>query len=321
MEKPFGTDLAVGARAERDAPQRLRRVADLPDRPLPRQGGGAEHPRAAVRERHVRAGLEPRPHRPRPDRRSGDALDRHAGELLRAHRRLPRHGRDAPVPGARLRRDGAADLARAEDAASPRRRRCSTRCRRCDPADVVRGQYEGYRDEHGVAPDSDTETFVAVRAQVDNWRWAACRSSCGRASAWPRAATCSRSPSASRRGACSRSTADFAAESFGSDHLTFELGDPGSISVNFLAKVPGPDDAARRGRDGLQLRRRLRRARAGARGLRAADPRRDDRRPHAVHDARTESSGCGRSRRPCSRTRRRCSPTRPAPGGPRPSTS
>ena len=33
---------------------------------------------------------------------------------------------------------------------------------------------------------------------------------------------------------------DFAAESFGCDHLTFELGDPGSISVNFLAKVPGP---------------------------------------------------------------------------------
>ena len=32
-----------------------------------------------------------------------------------------------------------------------------------DPADVVRGQYDGYRDEEGVAPDSDTETFVALR--------------------------------------------------------------------------------------------------------------------------------------------------------------
>ena len=40
------------------------------------------------------------------------------------------------------------------------------------PADVVRGQYDGYRDEEGVRPDSETETFVAVRAQVDNWRWA-----------------------------------------------------------------------------------------------------------------------------------------------------
>jgi glucose-6-phosphate 1-dehydrogenase len=40
-----------------------------------------------------------------------------------------------------------------------------------DPADVVRGQYLGYRDEPGVAPDSDTETFVAARVFIDNWRW------------------------------------------------------------------------------------------------------------------------------------------------------
>jgi glucose-6-phosphate 1-dehydrogenase len=36
---------------------------------------------------------------------------------------------------------------------------------------VVRGQYEGYRSEPGVAPDSQTETMVAVKAEVDNWRW------------------------------------------------------------------------------------------------------------------------------------------------------
>ena len=35
--------------------------------------------------------------------------------------------------------------------------------------------------------------------------------------------------------------ARFTAESFGCDHLTFELGDPGSISASFLAKVPGPE--------------------------------------------------------------------------------
>jgi glucose-6-phosphate 1-dehydrogenase len=39
--------------------------------------------------------------------------------------------------------------------------------RRC-----VRGQYEGYRQIDGVAPDSDTETFAALRLEVDNWRWA-----------------------------------------------------------------------------------------------------------------------------------------------------
>src|SRR6266436_247767 len=41
-----------------------------------------------------------------------------------------------------------------------------------DPQDVVRGQYEGYRAEKGMASDSETETFVALRAEVDNWRWA-----------------------------------------------------------------------------------------------------------------------------------------------------
>jgi glucose-6-phosphate 1-dehydrogenase len=40
------------------------------------------------------------------------------------------------------------------------------------PEDVVRGQYAGYRDTEGVRPDSATETYVAVRAYIDNWRWA-----------------------------------------------------------------------------------------------------------------------------------------------------
>ncbi len=40
-----------------------------------------------------------------------------------------------------------------------------------DPEQVVLGQYEGYRDEEGVADDSDVETFVALEAHVDNWRW------------------------------------------------------------------------------------------------------------------------------------------------------
>jgi glucose-6-phosphate 1-dehydrogenase len=44
--------------------------------------------------------------------------------------------------------------------------------RTLDPDDLVRGQYEGYRDEEGVAPDSDVETYAAVRLHVDSWRWA-----------------------------------------------------------------------------------------------------------------------------------------------------
>ncbi len=40
------------------------------------------------------------------------------------------------------------------------------------PDAVVRGQYVGYREEPGVAADSDTETFTAVRLELDSWRWA-----------------------------------------------------------------------------------------------------------------------------------------------------
>ncbi len=40
------------------------------------------------------------------------------------------------------------------------------------PTDVVRGQYSGYRAEEGVDPESDTETFIALKCSIDNWRWA-----------------------------------------------------------------------------------------------------------------------------------------------------
>lgn len=39
------------------------------------------------------------------------------------------------------------------------------------PADLIRGQYEGYRNEAGVAKDSDVETFCALRLFIDSWRW------------------------------------------------------------------------------------------------------------------------------------------------------
>ncbi|HEX3546501.1 MAG TPA: glucose-6-phosphate dehydrogenase [Mycobacterium sp.] len=40
-----------------------------------------------------------------------------------------------------------------------------------DPAHYVRGQYDGYRSITGVQPDSQTETFAALRLEIDNWRW------------------------------------------------------------------------------------------------------------------------------------------------------
>jgi glucose-6-phosphate 1-dehydrogenase len=41
-----------------------------------------------------------------------------------------------------------------------------------DPAHYVRGQYDGYREIDGVAADSTTETYAAVRLEIENWRWA-----------------------------------------------------------------------------------------------------------------------------------------------------
>ena len=40
-----------------------------------------------------------------------------------------------------------------------------------DPSHVVRGQFRGYRSEPGVAPDSKVETFVALRLEINSWRW------------------------------------------------------------------------------------------------------------------------------------------------------
>jgi glucose-6-phosphate 1-dehydrogenase len=40
-----------------------------------------------------------------------------------------------------------------------------------DPAHYVRGQYDGYRSIDGVAPDSTTETYAALRLEIENWRW------------------------------------------------------------------------------------------------------------------------------------------------------
>jgi len=109
-----------------------------------------------------------------------------------------------------------------------------------DPAAVVRGQYDGYRDEPGVAPDSNTETFVALRAGVENWRWDGVPFylRTGKRMAQDRhilTIAFSQPPRSMFPLDC-----DQIAESFGHDHLTFELGDPGSISASFLAKVPGP---------------------------------------------------------------------------------
>jgi glucose-6-phosphate 1-dehydrogenase len=107
-----------------------------------------------------------------------------------------------------------------------------------DPAHVVRGQYDGYLEERGVAPDSQTETFVALRAEVENTRWKGV-------------------PFYLRTGKClaeSRQVITIGfdepvmrlfpmskkAPEWRGNKLVVDFADPGSIHAHFLAKEPGP---------------------------------------------------------------------------------
>jgi glucose-6-phosphate 1-dehydrogenase len=60
----------------------------------------------------------------------------------------------------------------APDAIRQERSQLIQAIRPLDRSSVVRGQFRGYRDEPGVAPDSGVETYVAARLAIDTWRWA-----------------------------------------------------------------------------------------------------------------------------------------------------
>ena len=108
-----------------------------------------------------------------------------------------------------------------------------------EPSKVVRGQYMGYRNEPGVAPDSQTETFIAMKMEIDNWRWAGVpfylRS--GKSMAQRRQTvtlglkepTLRMFPNVAHLPAGERR-----------NEIVIDFDDPGWIGVRFLAKQPGP---------------------------------------------------------------------------------
>jgi glucose-6-phosphate 1-dehydrogenase len=106
--------------------------------------------------------------------------------------------------------------------------------------DIVRGQYEGYLHEDGVATDSQTETFVAGRVMIDNWRWAGVpfffRTGKRLAEGRRVLTVAFKQPPLALFDRSAVPTVDMHA-----NHLTFDLADNGSISASFLAKTPGPD--------------------------------------------------------------------------------
>jgi glucose-6-phosphate 1-dehydrogenase len=111
-----------------------------------------------------------------------------------------------------------------------------------DVRHVVRGQYAGYRTSPGVRADSDTETMVAVRVEVDNWRWHGV----------PFYLRSGKSLVASRQlvtlGFHAPPLRMFPAHRRDApmgrvNEIVIDFADPGSIKIEFLAKKPGPEMA------------------------------------------------------------------------------
>ena len=159
-----------------------------------------------------------------------------------------------------------------------------------EPHDVVRGQYNGYRGKEEVAEYSDTETFIALKIEIDNWRWAGVpfflRTGKKLAEGARIISIAFKEPPLSMFPAGSNAGMQ------GPDHLTFDLADQSRMSLSFYGKRPGP---------GMQLEKLSMQfathetASSGrrARGLRAADPRRHARRPHPVHHRRRHRDALG----------------------------
>jgi glucose-6-phosphate 1-dehydrogenase len=106
-----------------------------------------------------------------------------------------------------------------------------------DPGQVVRGQYEGYRSEPGVDPDSSTETFVSLRCEVDNWRWSGVPFYLRTGKRMEESA---RIISIAFREPPQRMfPADSRVGRYGPDHLTFDLDESSRVSLSFYGKRPG----------------------------------------------------------------------------------
>jgi glucose-6-phosphate 1-dehydrogenase len=109
-----------------------------------------------------------------------------------------------------------------------------------DTKHVVRGQYDGYLSEQGVPASSDTETMVAMRVEIDNWRWHGVpfflRS--GKALASSRqSVTLGFHEPPLRMFRAHRKDVPMGRV----NEIFIDFADPGSISIDFMAKKPGPE--------------------------------------------------------------------------------
>jgi glucose-6-phosphate 1-dehydrogenase len=109
-----------------------------------------------------------------------------------------------------------------------------------DVRHVVRGQYDGYTKSPGVPADSDTETMIALRVEIENWRWRGV----------PFYLRSGKSMKASRQvitlGFQEPALRMFHAHrkdvpAGRTNEIVIDFADPGSINIDFLAKMPGPE--------------------------------------------------------------------------------
>jgi glucose-6-phosphate 1-dehydrogenase len=107
-----------------------------------------------------------------------------------------------------------------------------------NPNYVIRGQYRGYRELDAVADDSNTETFVALRCEIDNWRWAGVpfflRTGKRLAEGAHIISIAFREPPRSMF------PPNSGIGTQGPDHLTFDLAESSKLSLSFYGKRPGP---------------------------------------------------------------------------------
>jgi glucose-6-phosphate 1-dehydrogenase len=111
-----------------------------------------------------------------------------------------------------------------------------------DVRHVVRGQYEGYQQEPGVAPNSQTETMVALKAEVDNWRWKGVpfflRSGKSMGAGRQMITLGFHEPPLRMFKAHRKDVPDGRR-----NEIIIDFADPGSITAKFLAKEPGAEMA------------------------------------------------------------------------------
>ena len=107
-----------------------------------------------------------------------------------------------------------------------------------EPQHVVRGQFTGYRELEGVSSESQTETFVALKCTIDNWRWAGVpfylRTGKRLAEGQRIISIAFHEPPRSMF------PRDSGVGLQGPDHLTFDLADASRTSLSFYGKRPGP---------------------------------------------------------------------------------